>query len=99
MRLSQSDRNLIKQTVSDRVGAAASVRLFGSRAHDSRRGGDIDIFIELPHPVADRLLLECGLAASLERAFDGRRVDVVIAAPNVPDQPIHAVARMTGIPL
>lgn len=97
MRLSQFERDLIKQTVSDRLGAAATVRLFGSRAHDFRRGGDVDLFVEVPHPVANRLSLECGIAAVLERAFDGRRVDVVIAAPNIPDQPIHAVARTTGV--
>jgi predicted nucleotidyltransferase len=99
MRLSPSDQSLIKHTVADRVGGAATVRLFGSRTHDSRRGGDIDLLIELPHPVANRLLLECGLAAALERALGGRRVDVLIAAPNVPELPIHAVARTTGVAL
>lgn len=99
MRLSQSDRDLIKRKVADRVGGAATVRLFGSRADDSLRGGDIDVFVDLPDPVPHRLRLECALAAELERALDGRRVDVIVAAPNLPEQPIHTIARRTGIPL
>jgi hypothetical protein len=39
------------------------------------------------------------VAAELERAFDGRRVDVLVAAPNLPDRPIDAIARSTGIVL
>ena len=99
MRLSQADRDLIKTTVADRLGSKASVRLFGSRTDESRRGGDIDLFIETPEAVEGRLGLECALAVELERAFDGRRVDVVIAAPNLPKRPIDAIARSTGIML
>lgn len=99
MRLSQADRNLIKTTVADRLGSKASVRLFGSRTDESRRGGDIDLFIKIPEAVEGRLGLECALAVELERAFEGRRVDVVITAPNLPERPIDAIARRTGIML
>jgi len=99
VRLSLADRQLIRQTVAARAGPAAEIRLFGSRVRDDRRGGDIDLLVDLPDAVANRLHLECEIAAALERAFDGRRVDVVIAAPNVPHLPIHAIARATGIPL
>jgi predicted nucleotidyltransferase len=99
MRLSAADRDLIKRFVTARVGGGATVRLFGSRTDDSRRGGDIDLFVELDHPVESRLVLECSLAALLERALDGRRVDVVVAAPNVATRPIDTSARRTGIPL
>ena len=99
MRLSQADRDLIKTTITGRLGSKARVMLFGSRTDDSRRGGDIDVFVELSEPVESRLRLECALAAELERAFDGRRVDVLVAAPNLPDRPIDAIARSTGIVL
>lgn len=99
MRLSPADCALIKKKIISQVGVGATVRLFGSRADDSLRGGDIDVFVELPNPVPSRLRLECALAADLEREFDGRRVDVVVAAPNLPDQPIHAIARRSGIAL
>jgi hypothetical protein len=31
--------------------------------------------------------------------MDGRRVDVLIGAPNVSEQPIHKIARQTGVAL
>jgi|688.fasta_scaffold47665_3 predicted nucleotidyltransferase len=97
MRLSEADRHLIKRFVAERVGVGATVRLFGSRTEESLRGGDIDLFVEIDHPVESRLALECSLAALLERALDGRRVDVVVAAPNVATRPIDEIARRTGI--
>jgi len=99
MRLSQADRDLIKTTITGRLGSKTRVMLFGSRTDDSRRGGDIDVFVELSEPVESRLRLECAVAAELERAFDGRRVDVLVAAPNLSDRPIDVIARNTGIVL
>lgn len=97
MRLSNADRDLIKRLVAEGAGGGATVRLFGSRTDESRRGGDVDLFVELDHPLESRLALECSLAALVERALDGRRVDVVVAAPNLATRPIDVVARRTGI--
>jgi len=97
MRLAPEQRQLIKRTIVNRLGNDATVRLFGSRVNDAGRGGDIDVFVDMPRPVVDRLRVEATLAAELERACDGRRVDVVVAAPNCPEQPIHVVARQTGV--
>ena len=99
MRLSAADRDLIKQRVHNHVGPSATIRLFGSRLDESRRGGDIDIFVDLAEPVDDRLRLECELSALLERALDGRSVDVVVAAPNLAARTIDCVARQTGVAL
>ena len=99
MRVSREQRDLIKRKVAERLGDDATVRLFGSRVDDPARGGDIDIFVDVPRPIADRVRVEAALAVELERQCDGRRVDVVVAAPNCPEQPIHAIARQTGVPL
>jgi predicted nucleotidyltransferase len=96
MRLSPEQIQLIGQTVAELAGADASVRLFGSRLDDSARGGDIDLLLELPHPVEHPALLAAGVAARLERELGGRRVDVVVSAPNLQVLPIHRIARSTG---
>jgi hypothetical protein len=57
------------------------------------------VFVELSGPVERRLRLECAVVAELEGAFDGRRVDVLVAAPNLPDRLIDAIACSTGIVL
>jgi predicted nucleotidyltransferase len=44
VRLSQTERQIISQTI-HRVDATATVYLYGSRADDNARGGDIDLLV------------------------------------------------------
>jgi predicted nucleotidyltransferase len=99
MRLSETDRQLIVQLVAEVAGASAQVQLFGSRLDDARRGGDIDLLVSVDEPVERPAVLVATLGARLERALGGRRVDVVLSAPNLRVLPIHQVARMSGVRL
>ena len=47
MRLSPTHRAAILRIVSDMCGPDARVRLFGSRVDDTKRGGDVDLLVEL----------------------------------------------------
>lgn len=99
MRLSDEQRLLIKQLTRETVGDDARVLLFGSRIDDTRRGGDIDLLVESPRPLADRFGLELQLGARLERALGGQRVDLLLVDGTRPLQPVHRAARTTGLPL
>lgn len=99
MRLSQTDRNLITQTARELLGADAVVRLFGSRLDDARRGGDIDLLVDVPRPLGERVMTACRLAAHLERALEGRKVDVLLVDPATPESPVHRIARQDGVVL
>ena len=46
MRLTQAERQAIREAVAQVYGPTAVVRLFGSRVHDHLRGGDIDLHVE-----------------------------------------------------
>jgi predicted nucleotidyltransferase len=96
MRLSPDQIRTITKAVAHVAGAQASVRLFGSRVDDSARGGDIDLLVESPVPVERPAVLAASIAARLERALGGRRIDVLISAPNLQSLPIHRVALSTG---
>ena len=96
MRLSADQIRTIGQTVTEIAGGQASVRLFGSRVDNAARGGDIDLLVELPHPVQQPAVLAASVAARLERLLGGRRVDVLLSAPNLKMLPIHHIARTTG---
>jgi predicted nucleotidyltransferase len=97
MRLDAISITTIKREVADTLGNDARVRLFGSRLDDTRKGGDVDLLVELDRPVDNAIMTACRLEARLIRALDGRKVDVILDAPNVPEQSIHRIARAEGV--
>lgn len=96
MRLSDTQIASIRQVVAEQAGVAATVRLFGSRLDDAAKGGDVDLLVEFPFPVAAPAPLVARIAGRISRALDSRKVDVVLAAPNLMSLPIHEVARREG---
>lgn len=99
MRLTTEQSETIRRIAHEEVGSDGVVRLFGSRLDDAARGGDIDLLLELPRPVDAPALLAARLGARLMRALGGRRVDVLLAAPNLKQLPIHAIAATEGVRL
>jgi len=67
-------------------GPAAQVRLFGSRATDSSKGGDIDLMVSCPAPIERPALL----AAHLQLSLGEQHIDVVLEAPTCPPRPYTA---------
>lgn len=97
MRLTPEQIALIRTAAAQLAGSAARVWLFGSRVRDDARGGDVDLMLELNEEVAEPAQLSARLAARVSRAMHGRKVDVLIKAPNLLTLPIHAVALAEGI--
>lgn len=97
MRLTPLQIQSIRKATLDVVGPTARVRLFGSRLEDTARGGDIDLLLECNDCVSEPALLAARLAARVSRAMGGRKVDVVIRAPNLLELPIHTIAAKEGI--
>ena len=64
MRLTDFESNAIKQSACEVFGAKTQVFLFGSRTDDSKKGGDIDLYIkaetgkDLKHKIKYLLMLE-----------------------------------------
>lgn len=99
MRLSARQIQIIRESARELFGEDARVTLFGSRADDSARGGDVDLLVDVPGPVDQAALMMARLSSRISRAMGGRKVDVVISAPNLNEQSIHRVARETGVRL
>lgn len=96
MRLSQQEARTIHRLALQVAGEQARVRVFGSRLDDNARGGDVDLLLELPLPVENPALMAARLAARVTRAMGGRKVDVLLSAPNLMHLPIHDVALREG---
>jgi predicted nucleotidyltransferase len=99
MRLSAQAREAIRHTTQEVFGPRAQVRLFGSRVDDSLRGGDIDLLVELPDRQADARRKSLTLAARLQIQLGDQPIDILVIDPDTVVQPIHEVAKATGIPL
>ncbi|TXF13367.1 nucleotidyltransferase domain-containing protein [Pelomicrobium methylotrophicum] len=96
MRLTAQQIQAIKTIVREQAGADATVRLFGSRLDDAAKGGDVDLLVEVPYAVQSPAVLAARIAGRVSRMMGGRKVDVVLAAPNLLRLPIHDVARREG---
>lgn len=99
MRLTALQKKAIREEVARIFGQDATVRLFGSRADDNARGGDIDLYVEAKGTPADLLDRELRLQARLKRRLGDRRIDIVVHDRNHPLRPIDQHARQTGIAL
>jgi predicted nucleotidyltransferase len=99
MRPTDEQADAIRRIVGEEAGADSVVRIFGSRLDDTARGGDVDLMVETIHPLNRPALTAARLSARLLRALHGRRVDVLLAAPNLAVLPIHAIAMQEGVRL
>ena len=99
MRLSQDMCSYIKRQAKKVVAADASVLVFGSRVDDSAKGGDLDIIVESNIPILEPALASSRLAAQISRRMLGRKVDVLLTAPNIAKLPIHEIAKNSGVKL
>lgn len=75
MRLSEREKEIIKSIITDVFGEA-KVYLFGSRLDDTKRGGDIDLFV-VAQDKSGLLHKKIKALAKLERALH-KPVDIVV---------------------
>lgn len=98
MRLEPGEVKAIKAAATHAFGPNAVVRLFGSRADDSRRGGDIDLHVELADEV-DEFRARSRFEENLFARIEEQRVDVVVRQRNAPLSGIDMIAHRDGIVL
>jgi hypothetical protein len=89
VRLAPEEVAAIKHAAVEVFGPDAIVRLFGSRLDDARRGGDIDLHVQV------RSGAHAGSASAqfrrlLDRRVGEREYDIIVDGPG---QPLSAVSR------
>lgn len=78
-------------------GEHIKLYLFGSRVDDEKKGGDIDLFLELNTDIS--IEIEMKFLAALTKNVTERKVDLVVKTPSSQPQPIFDTARNTGVRL
>ena len=97
MRITEFEKNTIKNLAHVFYGNEAKVTLFGSRVDDAQKGGDIDIFIETT--LNKGIETKLNFLVQLENIIGEQKIDLVVKSPNTIDKPIFKIAKETGIPL
>lgn len=98
MRLSVSQVEAIKAAAAEAFGGDAIVRVFGSRADDNRRGGDIDLHIDAS-PENATLDNEVQFRALIWKLLDEPQIDVVVSARGSEKRWIDRAAEREGVKL
>lgn len=96
MRLNEQQTKMIRDLTRHIAGTQARVRVFGSRLDDHAKGGDVDLLVELNDAVDNPAMLAARLSALISKALQGRKVDVLLSAPNLLRLPIHDIAFTQG---
>jgi len=94
MRLSEAYRYIIKENTLSIFGKESKVYLFGSRTDDSKKGGDIDLFVE-PDDRNDLLDKKIKYLAKLNMLLGEQKIDVIILKNG--DTLIEKIAGENGI--
>lgn len=95
MRLTSSEHHAITSILRS-VDPQGEVLLFGSRANDQRKGGDIDLLWRTSRPID--LKTQLSTQWQLEVSCD-THVDLLVQVPGGPEREIFQIARQTGVPL
>ena len=89
MRLQEKEVSAIRSIL---LGAdpGGKIFIFGSRADDALKGGDIDIFLEASTPIdlRSRLMLEHHLAVECDT-----KIDLLVKNPNDSERLFFSIAR------
>ncbi len=101
MRLTPAQLDIIRTTAAEQFGNSAHVWLFGSRIDDTKRGGDIDLYIEPEEADLDKLVdAKLHFLMRLHQALGDQKIDVVIRPKQATDElPIYQIAKSTGVAL
>jgi predicted nucleotidyltransferase len=84
------------RAVHENFGASANVWLFGSRTDNTKRGGDIDLYIETDFD-QDIVARRSSLLQQLTNVFGEQKIDLAVRPRNRPPHPLHIIAIQHGI--
>ena len=101
MRLTSFEIIAIKQTAVEIWGKDVSVVLFGSRTDDSKKGGDIDLLINLTENQDSKglALKKSEFLSRLDLQIGAQKIDLIIKNDQNAALPIVKTAFSTGITL
>ena len=100
MRLTVFQQQTICEKARLYFGEMTHVQLFGSRVDETKRGGDIDLYIEPENQDISLIAMEkLHFLRSLHSELGEQRIDVVLRLANANTLAVYDIAKETGIQL
>lgn len=101
MRLSKFEIEIIKRVATEVWGDKTLIYLFGSRTDDSKKGGDIDLFIYLAEEQKPKtiMLKKAEFLCKLDLLLGEQKIDVLVRTPYNNHLSIIKTAQLNGIEL
>jgi len=101
MRLSASQIDIIKRVTREVWGDQTLVYLFGSRTDDSKKGGDIDLYIHLEAEQEPKkiMLKKAEFLSKLVIQLGEQKIDVLVRTAYNNHLPIIKSAQLKGVAL
>ena len=101
MRLSQVEINIIKSVAHEVWGTKTMIYLFGSRTDDSKKGGDIDLFVDLEAEQEPKkiMLQKAEFLGKLDFMLGEQKIDLLVRTHYNNHLPIIKTAQKKGVAL
>jgi len=96
MRLTKNEQILIKKAFKETFGSGKII-LFGSRIDDTKRGGDIDLYLIPTKKFDDEIKRKISFLVKLDEYIGEQKIDVVMAKDK--NRLIEQVALRDGVQL
>ncbi len=99
MRLKDYELKAIRTLFQKHFGLKDHIYLFGSRVDDTKKGGDIDLYVQTQEVDIKRLLdQKMAFLLALEEKIGEQKIDVVLhRIKQNEDLPIYKIAREEGV--
>lgn len=101
MRLSESEISIIKSVACEVWGNQTHIYLFGSRTDDSKKGGDIDLYINLQEEQVPKeiMLKKAEFLGKLDFLLGEQKIDLLVRTQYNNHLSIIKIALLTGVEL
>lgn len=100
MRLDETQLKVICETFQKYFAQTDHIWLFGSRVDDSKKGGDIDLYIETTYNAVEAVSAKLSFLTDLNFELGEQKIDVVLnLISSKAELPIYDIAKSQGVRL
>lgn len=95
MRITKREKNAILSVCAESFGPNSRIWLFGSRVDDSKKGGDIDLYVEVA-PQENMVHSKLKFRRLISPVFGEQKIDLITHDITREPTAFHCLAKRTG---